>query len=123
MITAREHLTQVSIQDYHQCKSACFCTPCLQAQGSIRKKPSANYKLYSSINREQTDSKVQMILGHYHRLSSSSKPKVTTALTLCTEVSKGCLCREANRIFVVSLCMFMMYSPPEVITFSFGRCR
>lgn len=72
---------------------------CLPAHGSIRVKRPANYNLNSSISREQTDSTVQMSPGHYHRLSSSSKPEVTTAPLVCracTELSKAYGCREWN---------------------------
>lgn len=66
------------------CLSLCFCMPCtcLPARGSVRVKPPTNYNLNSSINRELADSAVQMSLGHYHRLSCSSKPEVTTALSV-----------------------------------------
>lgn len=62
----------------------CFCMlcTCLPGQGSVIVKPSTNHNLNSSISRELDDSIVQMSLGHYHRLSCSSEPEVTTALSV-----------------------------------------
>lgn len=63
------------------CFYLCFCMTCiwLPGQGSVRVKPSTNHNLSSSISRDLADSVVQMSLGHYHRLSCSSEPEVTTA--------------------------------------------
>ena len=55
----------------------------LKALWCVKAKPSANYNLNSSISSEQADSAVQMSPGHYHRLSCSSKPEVTTAPSVC----------------------------------------
>lgn len=67
------------------CVQACFCMLCrwLLAHGCVRLKLPANYGLNASISREQTDSAARVSLGHYHRLSCSLKPEVTTAL-VCT---------------------------------------
>lgn len=55
----------------------------LKALWCVRAKPPANYNLNSSISSEQADRAVQMSPGHYHRLSCSSKPEVTTAPSVC----------------------------------------
>lgn len=84
-----QSVCSLTAAEVSQCVCACvclrmclrFCMPCtcLPAQGSIRVKLLAKYNLNSSISREQTDRAVQMSPGHYHRLSSSSKPQVETA--------------------------------------------
>lgn len=70
----------------------CFCLPCtcLPAHVSVRVKHSANYNVSSSIRNKQTDSVVQISLGHDHRLSGSSKPEVTTTLSVCRACTKLC---------------------------------
>lgn len=83
------------------CTGLCFCMLCrwLLAHGCVRLKLPANYSLNASISREQTGSAARVSLGHYHRLSCSLKPEVTTALSVCTacRVLSSACGMEGNR--------------------------